>query len=299
MTVHRTAVAAAFVGVAPLLLTAVAAGPAQAHGAPTDPISRVAACGPEGGRRTASAACAAAVAAGGGHAFDDWDNLRRPDVRGRDRRVIPDGQLCSAGIDAYKGLDLARADWPATRMKAGTDFTLTYRSTISHQGTFSLYLTKRRYDPAAPLSWDDLEPKPLVSVTDPALEDGSYQIRGRLPAGRTGRHVLYTIWRNSDTPDTYYSCSDLDLTSGDGGAARGGGTAVSGADDRGSPRGEATAGADRPTNNRPSPGASPNEPRTAAAGSHGDVVPVLAGAAALLALAAAGAFALLRRRRLP
>jgi chitin-binding protein len=31
----------------------------------------------------------------------------------------------------------------------------------------------------------------------------------KLPAGRTGRHIMYVVWQNSSTPDTYYSCSDL------------------------------------------------------------------------------------------
>jgi chitin-binding protein len=46
-------------------------------------------------------------------------------------------------------------------------------------------------------------------VTDPALTDGAYRIRATLPSDRTGRHVLYTVWQNSSTPDTYYSCSDV------------------------------------------------------------------------------------------
>jgi chitin-binding protein len=209
MTAHRTA-AAALVGLLPLVFTAAAAGTAQAHGAPTDPVSRVAACGPEGAQR-ATAACRAAVAANGGSAFDAWDNLRLADVRGRDRAFVPDGQLCSGGLDAYRGLDLARADWPATNLKAGTRFTLTYRSTIPHRGTFSLYLTKQGYDPAERLRWSDLAAEPFARATDPDLVGGAYRISGRLPAGLTGRHVLYTVWRNSDTPDTYYSCSDVVL----------------------------------------------------------------------------------------
>jgi chitin-binding protein len=32
---------------------------------------------------------------------------------------------------------------------------------------------------------------------------------GKLPKGRTGRHMIYTIWQTSSTPDTYYSCSDV------------------------------------------------------------------------------------------
>lgn len=182
MTAHRTATVAALVGVVPLVLTTLAAGPVHAHGAPTDPLSRIAACGPEGTRQ-GSAACRTAVAANGGAAFGAWDNLRVADVRGRDRQVIPDGQLCSAGLRDYRGLDATRVDWPSTPLKAGAGLTMTYRSTIPHRGTFSLYLTKQGYDPAAPLRWSDLQSEPFARVTDPALRDGAYRIRGTLPPG--------------------------------------------------------------------------------------------------------------------
>ncbi|WP_251022359.1 lytic polysaccharide monooxygenase [Streptomyces sp. ISL-10] len=209
------ATAAVLAGVVPLLLTGLAAGPAQAHGAPVDPVSRVAACGPQGGELRTSAACRAALAANGGVSFDAWDNLRLPDVRGRDREAIPDGRLCSAGLDAYRGLDTARADWPATQLTAGAPFTLTYRSTIPHQGTFSLYLTEAGHDPAAPLRWSDLQNQPFATATDLQPTDGAYRVSGRLPDGLTGRHVLYTVWRNTDTPDTYYSCSDVVIVPAD------------------------------------------------------------------------------------
>ncbi|MFJ8464460.1 lytic polysaccharide monooxygenase auxiliary activity family 9 protein [Streptomyces swartbergensis] len=205
-TAHRAALAAALV--TPLLLPLWAAGPARAHGAPTDPVSRVVACSPEGGARAVSAACRAAVAANGAP-FTAWDNLRVANVDGRDRQVVPDGKLCSGGLPGYKGLDLARADWPATRMTPGETLTMRYVSTIPHTGTFRMYLTKPGYDPAGPLSWSDLPEKPFAEVTDPALTDGAYRVEVTLPSDRTGRHVLYTVWQNSSTPDTYYSCSDV------------------------------------------------------------------------------------------
>ncbi|GAP48692.1 secreted cellulose-binding protein [Streptomyces azureus] len=192
----------------PLLLPLWAAGPARAHGAPTDPVSRVVACSPEGGGRAGSAACRAAVAANGAP-FAAWDNLRVANVDGRDRQVVPDGKLCSGGLPGYKGLDLARADWPATRMTPGETLTMRYVSTIPHTGTFRMYLTKPGYDPAGPLSWSDLPAKPFAEVTDPALTDGAYRVEATLPSDRSGRHVLYTVWQNSSTPDTYYSCSDV------------------------------------------------------------------------------------------
>jgi chitin-binding protein len=213
MTAYRTATAAAVAVAAPLLLATWAAGPAQAHGAPTDPVSRVAACSPEGGSLIRTAACKSAIAANGAP-FTAWDNLRVAGVNGRDRQVIPDGQLCSGGLPAYKGLDLARADWPSTRLTPGGSFTLTYSSTIPHTGTFKLYLTKPGYDPARPLKWSDLPAQPFATATDPALVNGAYRIKATLPSDRTGRQMLYTIWQNSSTTDTYYSCSDVVLSGG-------------------------------------------------------------------------------------
>ncbi|MET8563175.1 lytic polysaccharide monooxygenase [Streptomyces flaveolus] len=198
----RTAAAAA-----PLLLLPWAAGSAQAHGAPTNPVSRVYACSPEGAAAR-TPACRAAIAANGGP-FTAWDNLRVAKVAGRDRQMIPDGRLCSGNLPAYRGLDLARRDWPATRPAPGGRLTLTYASTIAHAGTFKLYLTKQGYDPARPLTWSDLPARPFAEVTDPPLRDGAYHVDATLPADRTGRQVLYTIWQNSSTPDTYYACSDV------------------------------------------------------------------------------------------
>ncbi|MER7889225.1 lytic polysaccharide monooxygenase [Micromonospora sp. NPDC094482] len=180
--------------------------PAAAHGAPTNPISRAAACGPEG-RHAAEAACRAAVAAGA--AVREWDNVRVAAVDGRDRERIPDGELCSGGLSAYRGLDLARTDWPATELTPGARFGFRYRTTIPHRGTFRLYVTRPGYDPRTRLTWDDLDARPFLTVTDPPVRAGAYQLAGRLPTGRSGRHLIYTIWQNSNTPDTYYSCSDV------------------------------------------------------------------------------------------
>lgn len=314
MTVHRNAAVAALLGGVPLLMTAVTAGPAAAHGAPTDPVSRAAACSPVGEGAARSAACAAAVKANGGRLFEDWDNLRVADVRGRDRQRIPDGALCSAGLDGYRGLDIARSDWPATTLKAGDDFTLTYRSTIPHQGTFSLYLTKDGYDPSTPLTWDDLEQKPFLTSRDPQLDGDAYHLRGKLPASTTGRHVLYTVWRNTDTPDTYYSCSDVVLKGAAGTAGGGKGreeAAGAGADSPGAadsrPAEEARTGRDsraaastgngadsRQAADRREP--APAQP-AAADSSSTPVSPLMAGVAgAILAVAAAVVFAVVRRR---
>ncbi|MGA5299061.1 lytic polysaccharide monooxygenase [Nucisporomicrobium flavum] len=204
-SVRRTAALAVAGGIA-AAATVLPAAPALAHGAPTSPISRTAACA-TGGERTGAAACRAARAANG-RPFGSFDNLRVPNVGGKDRQYIPDGNLCSGDLPEFQGLDLPRADWPATKVTAGATLPIRYAGTIPHEGTFRVYLTRAGYDPARPLGWGDLG-DPILTVTDPPLRDGSYRMTAKLPKDRTGRHVLYTVWETSSTPDTYYSCSDL------------------------------------------------------------------------------------------
>ncbi|WP_221361377.1 lytic polysaccharide monooxygenase auxiliary activity family 9 protein [Streptomyces beigongshangae] len=206
----------ATVGVAPLVLTALAAAPAAAHGSMTDPVSRVAACFAEGPENPRSAACKAAVAAGGTQALYDWNGVNIADAAGKSKEIIPDGKLCSAGNDKYRGLDLARADWPASRLTSGNR-TFRYKATAPHKGSFELYVTKDGYDPAKPLKWSDLEAKPFAKVTDPRLENGDYVFSGVVPV-KSGRHLVYSIWQRSDSPEAFYTCSDVVFGEGGAGA---------------------------------------------------------------------------------
>ncbi|WP_228981965.1 lytic polysaccharide monooxygenase [Streptomyces sp. DH12] len=207
MSSPRTAAAVLTLTAVPLGLSGVTAAPAAAHGSMTDPVSRVSACHAEGPESPDSAACAAAVAAGGTQPFYDWNEVNIPDAAGRHREIVPDGRLCGAGRDKYRGLDLARADWPASPMAAGKH-TFRYRATAPHRGSIALYLTKEGYDAAKPLTWADLEAEPFVKVTDPKLVDGSYVFDGTVPA-RSGRHLVYSVWQRSDSPEAFYTCSDV------------------------------------------------------------------------------------------
>lgn len=207
MTVRRKAAAFAVAGAVPFALTALAAVPASAHGSMTDPVSRVSACYAEGPESPQTAACKAAVAASGAQAFYDWNAVNIANAAGKSKEIIPDGKLCSAGNDKYKGLDLPRADWPSSPMSAGSH-TFHYKGTAPHKGSFELYITKDSYDPTKPLKWSDLEAQPFVKVTDPKMENGDYVFDGDVPA-RSGRHLIYSIWQRSDSPEAFYTCSDV------------------------------------------------------------------------------------------
>ncbi|OIJ64154.1 lytic polysaccharide monooxygenase auxiliary activity family 9 protein [Streptomyces mangrovisoli] len=236
MPARRKAAVAAFLGLAPLAVSALAAAPASAHGTMGDPVSRVSQCYAEGPENPRSAACRAAVAAGGTQALYDWNGIRIGDAVGRHQQLIPDGELCSAGVEEFKGLDLARADWPATAVHSGS-YTFKYRVTAPHKGTFTVYLTRQGYDPSKPLSWSDLDlAHPVATATDPVAADGFYTFSGTLPE-RSGKQLLYAIWQRSDSPEAFYSCSDVSF-GGDGAGSGSGDDSGSGA---GSGSGSGTA----------------------------------------------------------
>lgn len=274
---------------APVLVAVLTGAPAIAHGAPTTPLSRSAGCQP-GGKWEKTPACKAVVATSGKL---DWDNLRLANVNGRDRQKVPDGKLCSAGKDEFRGLDLPRADWQTTSFASGSQVTFTYKGTIPHQGTFRWYLTKNGYDPTKPLRWADLDDAPFLTAKDPSLKSGNYTMTGKLPAGRTGRHLIYTVWQNSSTPDTYYSCSDVVLT---------GGAPAAAATPSGSAK--ATASASASASAAPVVEASASEPAVAGlppvervSNTRRMALPLVFSGVAGLALATAALLFILRRRR--
>lgn len=189
---------------------------ADAHGTMESPRSRIFQCRfVEDVEHPTSAACAAAGALSGS-AMYDWNEVSLIDVGGKHRERIPDGRLCSAGLQKYRGLDLARADWPATQMTSGGTFDFAFRASAPHKGSVSLYMTTDSYNPERPLRWNDLDSDPFL-VIEQNGSGGTYTATAKVPAGKHGRHMIYAIWQRSDSPEAFYSCSDVvfDGASGD------------------------------------------------------------------------------------
>lgn len=194
----------------PILVSALFTSPASAHGSMQSPISRVYSCYLENPEQPTNPACQAAIADGGTQAFYDWNGVRIADANGNSRSLIPDGQLCSAGDPEFKGLDLPRNDWPSTNMPAaGSTYTFQWKVTAVHKGTFSLYLTNSTYDPTQPLKWSNLDSTPFLTATDPPAVNGVQSMTGQLPQGLHGRQLIYLILQRSDSPEAFYSCSDV------------------------------------------------------------------------------------------
>ena len=204
------------------ILTALILGlPSEifAHGSMESPLSRVYNCRQENPENPKSAACQAAVETGGVQALYDWNSVRQGNANGQHRALVPDGQLCSGGSPTFQGLDLARSDWVATPIMpddAG-NFEFVYHATAPHATqSMEFYITKDGYDPTKPLAWNDLEEQPFCTVTSVTLQNQRYHMNCPLPQNKSGKHVIYHIWQRSDSPEAFYSCSDVTFMSGGG-----------------------------------------------------------------------------------
>ena len=208
MSARRKAAAAGAVGALALGIAGFAPGTASAHGALSNPVSRISACYAEGPENPQSQVCKDLVAMSGTQPLYDWNEVNIANADGQSRTIIPDGHLCSADRDKYKALDMARTDWPATPVTAGqTD--VQFRVTAPHKGTMTLYLTKQGYDPTQPLKWSDLDDTPIaVYDTVASAPSGYYDFTATLPQ-RTGRQLIYQVWQRTDSPEAFYGCADV------------------------------------------------------------------------------------------
>ncbi|MFE5734599.1 lytic polysaccharide monooxygenase [Streptomyces sp. NPDC056528] len=287
-SVRRTVAGAAALSAAALVgLTPTAA---SAHGAVFNPVSRVAACYAEGPETPRSQVCKDLVADSGTQPLYDWNEVNIANADGQHRTLIPDGKLCSANREKYRALDWARTDWPATAVAAGS-FDFKVRATAAHSGTMTVYITKAGFDPTQPLKWSDLDATPVaVHHTTRTATDGHYNFTGTLPA-RTGRHIVYKVWQRSDSPEAFYSCSDVTF----GGTART--AAATGAKAQAPTEAKIAAGAALSTVSHAGHGGDERPPALSAeaAGTSSPLTPALAGAGALAAFAA-GSLLLGRRR---
>ena len=189
-----------------LLLTIIQ--PAFPHGTVTSPVSRIYNCWQENPQNPESPPCIAAVISHGTQPLYDWNEINQANANGEHELYVFDGNLASGGRpEKYGGMDQITSEWVATPVSPGP-FTITWTNTAPHATEYyDVYITKESWTPDQPLTWDSLE---LLVRTSPSSAASSVDIPVILPA-RTGKHVIYSIWQRSDSPEAFYSTSDIDF----------------------------------------------------------------------------------------
>ncbi|MFJ6671486.1 lytic polysaccharide monooxygenase [Actinosynnema sp. NPDC091369] len=203
----------AVLGATLALLTTLITGTASAHGAVSDPPARHYGCyqrwasnwqSPD--MATQDPMCYQAWQKDP-NAMWNWNGLFREGVKGNHQAAIPDGQLCSAGMTQggrYAAFDVP-GRWKTVSRPAS--FTLNLLDQSSHGADYiRVYATKQGFDPTTQrLRWSDLE---LVGQTGKIPTGTTTKVSVNAP-GRTGHHVLYTVWQASHLDQSYYFCSDV------------------------------------------------------------------------------------------
>jgi chitin-binding protein len=229
---HRVAAAVAASVLAAGAGLLVGPSPATAHGASVFPGGRQYFCWVDGLQDNgqiipANPACQAAVAASGTTPLFNWFGNLNPVADGRTTGYIQDGQICDGtgpegtvnGPFDFSPYNAMRDDWPRTHLTAGDTYTFRHNNWAAHPGRFDVYLTVQGWDPAAPLSWSDLEL--IDTAVNPPQTGGpggleTYFWDVTFPANRSGQHLVFTHWVRSDSPENFYSCSDVVFDGGDG-----------------------------------------------------------------------------------
>src|SRR5262249_55480768 len=127
-----------------------------------------------------------------------------------------DGHLCSGGREKYYGLDQRRNDWPTTKIRPDADgaFTFRFHATTPHAVKyFRFYVSKDGWKPVDELRWQDLGQFAAVKGTEDVAEGDQqyYNMTVRIPKDKTGRRLIFAVWQRSDSPEAFYSCSDVKI----------------------------------------------------------------------------------------
>lgn len=149
----------------------------------------------------------------------------------------PQAKICSGGNEKYGGLDnpmftIDQGGYPTdgrfpnvypTPIQTGK-LEMAYTCHAPHRtmpdGYVDTYVTKDGIDLANKvLTWDDLEPEPICRYTPSSYPSGMQETGSDpnntekfncvIPENKLGKHVLFQIWQRSDTPEAFYSCSDV------------------------------------------------------------------------------------------
>jgi len=203
--------------------------PAAAHGSAIDPPSRHYGCARRWDTnwqnpvmQTQDPMCWQAWQANPA-AMWTWNGLIQNNVNDDHQARVPDGKLCGGGDATYAALDNPGL-WRAQNVQ--NTFTWTMHDQARHGAAYiRIYVSKQGFDPLTQrLRWSDLE---LVKDTgafpdsgwptrpnDPILNGvdyGPFQISA---PGRTGRHIVYAVWRAGHADQNYYMCSDVRFPGG-------------------------------------------------------------------------------------
>lgn len=198
------------------LVLAAVSGSVLAHGTMSHPKARILHC--HAGSQ--SEGCAAFKAQGG--SVYDWREVWQKPGGEKTVATTPGDRLCDGGTKpSHRGRN-ALAQWPITTLKpdANGNVTLKWNHTVAHRTkSLQFFITKMPYDSTKPLQFSDFEKFCEQRDFTPAAagEGREQEYSCTLPAGKTGRHLIMSVWNTNHVGDgvtsgeSYRACGDVNI----------------------------------------------------------------------------------------
>ena len=148
------------------------------------------------------------------NAMWNWNGMYQNGLGTDYKSKVTGGSVCSAGHAESGRYDYL--DTPGKWVAQGVDrnFTLTLTDGANHGADWlEIYVTKAGFDPTTQkVDWSNLD---LVKTTGRYPATSPYVTDVTLPADRSGRAVLVTVWLASHQDQKYFLCSDINIGGGD------------------------------------------------------------------------------------
>ena len=133
--------------------------------------------------------------------------------KGFPSRGPADGRICAGGLSQFAQLDDPRGGtWPATKLTSGGNAAFRWTLSAAHATTsFTYFITKNGWKATSPLTRSALDPAPFLAVNLNGRPSSSVLHTGKIPAGKSGRHLILAVWNITDTGNAFYQCIDVNL----------------------------------------------------------------------------------------
>ncbi len=209
----------------------MASSPAAGHGTLVYPMSRVYRVYQSNPENPSFELARSAIAIDGTGPYYSWNEISQNIPEAVQAGLPPgfdyspwvrDGELASGGragrddsARTYLGLDQVDPQWPATPVTAGETIEVDFYATAAHDpSVWDVWMTTNDWEPDTALSWARME---YLGRPEVRFFENHYYFNLEIPAGRSGRQVLWVAWQRDDpVGEVFFSASDLLVSSAEG-----------------------------------------------------------------------------------
>lgn len=123
-----------------------------------------------------------------------------------------DGKIASAGLVRFSALNAQTASRWIKNNITHSQLTFKWNLTARHAtAKWEYFITKPNWDPAQPLTRDQLVLTPFCEYSEPTNPQALVTHNCKLPVENKGYQVILAVWSIADTGNAFYQVIDVDI----------------------------------------------------------------------------------------